>query len=439
MIFSIKKNAFALFFLINIFVIPACQDDEVMSPPPPEPECQDTVLINNVIITPHAENTLRMNVTFETSENVDTYINYWLTDDSDKTKSSILSSNSNTHQITLINMLAESDYIFQIVAVVDSCEYLSETYNFITEALPPEVFVPTPQNLSLDFDGYILTHSGLPGVVFAMDSRGRVVWYEVFDEIVRLHTVSEKNTLAVLLGPLDYLEMDFFGKELRRYQYTVDYDDLIHHELQQNEAGDMLTLGTVSRNYDLSSVGGSTDEQVVSDDIIQFAPDGTEKWRWSLLDHANPLDDSDILTTRTDWTHCNALAFDTDGNVLLSVRNFNQIWKVNIQDGSVMWRLGINGDFTMDTDDYFYMQHAVRLMPDGDLMLYDNGGVRETSRALVFDIDEANMTATTNLKIELPEDFYSNIQSNCMMIGEDKVLFAKRFLLLIYQGHFFGM
>ncbi len=425
-IHSLKKCAFLLYLLIIIFIIPACENDEMPPPPPPDSACQDTILINNVVIKPHTKNKLRVDVEFETSDNAETYINYWLADDFDEMKRSVLSENSSVHNITLINMLAESDYVFQAVAVLDSCEFFSELYTFTTEALPGTLPQVIHHNLDLNFDGYILAHTTAPGAVFVLDNQGRIVWYEVFDGLAQVHTLSEKNTLAVMLGSLDYLEMDFFGNEFRRYQYNADYSDLIHHELLQNDEGDMLTLGIHAQNFDLSSVGGGTSEQVISDNIIQFAPDGTEKWRWNLFDYANPLDDPDILVTRTDWTHSNALAYDTDGNLLISVRNFNQVWKVNTQDGSVMWRLGINGDFSMDADDHFYLQHAIHLTPNGDLMLYDNGknGVRETSRALVFELDETNMTATTNLKIELPEDFYSYFQSSCAMVDEDKVLFA---------------
>lgn len=431
----LEKYIFTLFFLITIFIIPACQDDEIPPPPPPDSGCPDTVLINNIIITPHTKNKLRIDVEFETSENIDAYINYWLADDLNEVKRSILSENLTTHKIMLINMLAEEEYIFQAVAVVDSCEYFSELHTFTTEALPATVPQVTHHNLSFNFDGYILAHTSAPGAVFVLDSRGRVVWYEIFDGIAQVHTLSEKNTLAVMLGSLDYVEMDFFGNELRRYEYSEDFTDLIHHELLQNNEDDMLTLGVTSQNYDLSSVGGGASEQVISDNIIQFAADGTEKWRWNLLDYANPLDDPNILITRTDWTHSNALAYDTDGNLLISIRNFNQIWKINTQDGNVMWRLGINGDFAMDSDDYFRRQHAVHLTPNGDLILYDNGenDIRETSRALVFDIDETNMTATTTLKIELPEDFYSDRQSNCMMVGDDRVLFANSIQRAIFM------
>jgi len=116
----LEKYAFILFFLITIFIIPACEDDEMPPPPPPNSGCQDTVLINNVIITPHTKNKLR---------------------------------------VALINMLAEEEYIFQAVAVVDSCEYFSDLHTFTTEALPAEVPQITHHNISFNFDGYILAQS----------------------------------------------------------------------------------------------------------------------------------------------------------------------------------------------------------------------------------------------------------------------------------------
>ncbi len=407
-------------------VIAACQDDEVPPPPPPQNECQDSVSFSNILITPHSDNSLRFNLTFQTSEAVQAHVKYWLSDDSTQVKHSALSPASTQHNIDIINMIAESEYHYQIVTRLDTCDYASDIHTFTSGELPFQVPQLTLHNTALDFDGYIMAHTSAPGALFAIDHRGNIVWYQAADQLIKVHTLSPKNTIAVMLGSLDYIEMDYLGNPLRHYKYGMDFQTLIHHELLQTEEDDIFTLGIASRNYDLTSVGGSASEQVISDDIIKFAPDGSETWRWSLLDHANPLDDPNILNTRTDWTHSNALTLDTDGHLLLSVRFFNQIWKINIQDGSVIWKLGINGDFSMNPDDYFYRQHAVHLTPDGDIMLYDNGlaDTRATSRALVFDINENDMTATTTVKVELPDTYFSHQQSNCMMTDNDKILFA---------------
>ncbi len=67
-----------------------------------------------------------------------------------------------------------------------------------------------------------------------------------------------------------------------------------------------------------------------------------------------------------DWTHSNAVVYSKDdGNILVSVRHQNWVLKVNyadgVGDGSILWRLGQGGDFTMiggtDPTDWAYAQH----------------------------------------------------------------------------------
>ncbi len=78
------------------------------------------------------------------------------------------------------------------------------------------------------------------------------------------------------------------------------------------------------------------------------------------------------------------------------------------KSGDLLWRLGPGGDFTLSgPGELQYHQHAVEVQDDGSLMLYDNGNdrpgtdpnspdvnQRPYSRAVLFDLDEANKTVT---------------------------------------------
>jgi arylsulfate sulfotransferase len=59
-----------------------------------------------------------------------------------------------------------------------------------------------------------------------------------------------------------------------------------------------------------------------------------------------------LATVAQDWLHANSLWYDpADGNLVISLRNQDWIVKVAYQNGagngSVVWRLGNQGDFTM--------------------------------------------------------------------------------------------
>jgi arylsulfate sulfotransferase len=86
-------------------------------------------------------------------------------------------------------------------------------------------------------------------------------------------------------------------------------------------------------------------------------------WTWSTFDH---IDISHAPFGYPDWTHANALAYSPDdGNLILSMRNQDWVVKIDyrdgVGDGSLLWRLGPGGDFTLPTGEapieWNYGQH----------------------------------------------------------------------------------
>ena len=130
-----------------------------------------------------------------------------------------------------------------------------------------------------------------------------------------------------------------------------------------------------------------------------------------------------------DWTHCNALVYMPDGNLLLSSRHQSWVLKIQYLDGlgngDVLWRFGPDGDFTLTPNDptqWFWDQHyPVLLKVDGSkitLGLFDNGNQRPHdgqqcyltnscySRGVIFDLDESTLTADIAWQYKLP---FSNL------------------------------
>jgi hypothetical protein len=84
--------------------------------------------------------------------------------------------------------------------------------------------------------------------------------------------------------------------------------------------------------------------------IVEWDPQ-TQKpvWSWNGFDH---LQVSHAPFGLPDWTHANALLYSPDdGNLIVSMRNQDWILKLNYADGagdgSVLWRMGPDGDFTL--------------------------------------------------------------------------------------------
>jgi arylsulfate sulfotransferase len=222
----------------------------------------------------------------------------------------------------------------------------------------------------------------------------------------------------------------------------VDVDSM-HHEIHPMPNGNLITIST-----ELLQVGGFTKPmcgetpdkftgtyQLIADVIVEFAPDtGKVVHEWHLADYFHPQTnpaDANICPFAPafavpvfmyanfgdvkDWTHANAVVFDPKRNALIvSSRHMDAVLAIKYADdaagksGDLLWRLGPGGDFTLSgTGEMQYHQHAVEVQDDGSLMLYDNGNDRPGtdanspdvnlhpySRAVLFDLDEANKTVT---------------------------------------------
>jgi len=125
-------------------------------------------------------------------------------------------------------------------------------------------------------------------------------------------------------------------------------------------------------------------------------------FEWHAKDHF-AFDDVDTFygykaaDGSVDWTHFNSAGVDSDGNILLSSRNFNEVTKINRKDGSVMWRMGgKKNEFRfVNCPVPFYGQHDARRIDNGHVTLFDGGNARNPhgARALEFEIDEVKKIA----------------------------------------------
>jgi hypothetical protein len=103
-----------------------------------------------------------------------------------------------------------------------------------------------------------------------------------------------------------------------------------------------------------------------------------------------------------DWTHSNSLDVLPNGDILVSNRHLDQLIAIKPDFTGIDWKLGgLGSDFTFpNPSDQFYHQHYARMLPNGDILLFDNGNLRpqdqggEYSRALELKLDFKTMQAT---------------------------------------------
>lgn len=396
--------------------------------------CDRSAGFVDVDLKGHATNNLRFSLSFKTPRPATAYVSIWPKAAPSEVNNTRLTAWGSTHELSLFNLKPQTDYQFKIFGQEEGgCQYQSKLYGFRSGTVP--IGIPKPQwtfNETSPINGYLFIQKRTsPGSIYIMDGRGEVVWYQQFSRRVKLSHWTPERTMLILLGDETHknsagdeiVEMDLSGRELLKLKSgKADFQDIVHHEVIKDSVGNIIMLVYDVRHFDLSSVGGKKDEKVIGDAIVKLDREGKELWRWSVYDIRNPLDDPAILDKKNDWGHANAVSVDKDGHYLVSFRDWNQIWKVDADNGKLIWKLGEGGDFIMDQDDYFNGQHAIHINKNGDYMLFDNGREYGNSRALAFHLDEVRMTAKTTLKAGYPNTLFTDAMGSAYLMDNDNVL-----------------
>ncbi|WGX94591.1 aryl-sulfate sulfotransferase [Nocardioides sp. L-11A] len=160
---------------------------------------------------------------------------------------------------------------------------------------------------------------------------------------------------------------------------------------------------------------------------------GHEVYTWDSGDHVDPAETT--AGAASDWAHLNSIEILPGGDVLASFRHLSAALRIAWSDhsghqrGDVVWRLGgrrNDFDFVNDPLGGPCAQHTVSRLPDGHLLVFDNGSValgatpsycldpadrlgptvnRAVTRVTEYALDETALTATLVRSWEHPDRF----------------------------------
>lgn len=316
----------------------------------------------------------------------------------------------------------------------------------VTQALP-QFSVINPIDATTSSENIVL-HSILLGrdlksYVVATDLAGRVVWYfepgpagyfgplltrPVQGGTMLIH-LSDLRTDGVVEQVLR--EIDLAGNALRETNVDrineqlaergADRITALSHEGIRLPNGQTLVIAYVERI--MNDIQGAGPVDILGDMVIALDANMQVVWTWNTFDHLDPrrrasLDERcgqqdnglpvigcpllKLARQANDWTHSNSVAYSAaDANLLVSIRNQDWVVKIDYRDGAgsgkVLWRLGKDGDFTIDdgAEAWFSHQHDAHYHGQ-NIILYDNGNLRCRqrgagchSRGQLYNVDEA--------------------------------------------------
>ena len=370
----------------------------------------------------------------------------------DKTSFTITGSKSGSHSGKIIlvennrKIIFEPDMPFEydekITVIFNSGNYIKQNKNQLLELTFETVNIQTTNHVfkkNKDFYSYDLfignENSDFPGEIPELSvtinnspSAGKIFMSNFpFTNIPNVpHLIIADNTGEIYTGvklPTNALDFKretngnlvYFNSMFSKYYELNNEYKLIDsfycgngyitdgHEIKilNNEHALLMSYDTQTVNMSQLVQGGNPNCLVIGLIIQEIDQNKNVVFQWRSWDHI-PITDAqhqDMTAEYLDYIHGNAIDQDSDGNILISSRHLDEITKINRETGNIMWRLGgPDNQFTFlnDPDNGFTFQHGIRRLPNGNLILFDNGNFHTPphSRAVEYTIDETNMTAT---------------------------------------------
>jgi hypothetical protein len=335
---------------------------------------------------------------------------------------------------------------------------------------PPAVVVTNTNAATAGGDIFTAPYNG-PGQAGPMifDESGELVWFQAVpsNDAAADLKVQQLGGKPVLTWWQGYIPPAGFGKgeeiiddasyhQIGRVHagngYKVDL-----HEFKITPEGTAIFTSFEPLRCDLSSVGGPRGG-AVTDSLMQEIDlhTGLVRKEWHSLDHV-PLASSysSAVTTSTsspfDFFHLNSIDPLANGHTLISARNTWSLYELNTQSGQILQTIGgKQSTVKLASGTRTAYQHDAEVLPDGNISIFDNGGVpmvHPQSRALIESVTPSAGTALV-AQYEHPTALRSGSQGNIQNLANGDVFIgwgAEPYFsefssagTLLYDAHFHG-
>ncbi len=345
-----------------------------------------------------------------------------------------------THTVPILGLYADYANSVQVQLVNPEGQALADTTLTIqTGPLPanmPTVSVAQgtpPSGLGGDFSLVSNFSVSNPQIPLVLDNYGDIRWlldYSSSPELAHLsydcgiNRLKNGNYYFGDIATSRLYEVNVFGAIVNRWDLP---GYAFHHEVYEKPDGNFLV--SVSKAGSTHPDGTPTIEDYVVE-VDRHANQLVHTWD---LKQAFNENRHALETDPTDWLHVNALLYDPSDNTIIVSGRYQGVAKLTY-DNQVKWllaphrgwgpnRLGqdlrqqlltpldaggaaiadtavVAGSANHPDFEWNWYQHSIQLMPNGDLLLFDNGTNRNFirnaathySRAVVFHIDPAAHT-----------------------------------------------
>ncbi|MBN1781384.1 aryl-sulfate sulfotransferase [bacterium] len=282
--------------------------------------------------------------------------------------------------------------------------------------------------------GYIFcNYEGQRYYNLILDTDGNPVFYWIVPDSRRDFKVQDTGVLTMTVrsgfGGGGFIALDNTYAVVDTFFAPAGYQ-IDEHDLLILPNGHYLVTMLDTHVMDLSHKvpGGRKNAHVTGYHLVEMDLADNPVFIWRCWDYYDITDAEYVSLTQNyiDFLHTNSIAVDLDGNYLITPKLLNEITKIDSRSGDVIWRLGgKKNQFTfVGFEDFVYMQHALRVLDNGNYTIFDNGNYHNPpySRALEFRVDEAAMTVTRVWEFRDTPDRSSPYQGNVQRLPNGHTL-----------------
>lgn len=351
------------------------------------------------------------------------------------------------HELAMLRLRAATPYEVRAFALdAAGCPSTAATATFTSGELPEQL-----RSFELRASGratfpLVLTDIRPPGSdamwMVAVDQEAQLVWYypipsliDTADSTITIVRLASGNWLY-LARSFGFEEITPDGRWERRFPLSKLGGMRPHHDIFQLPDGRILFIAYENRRVDDTANGGPPDRRVRGDTVNVFDPaTGSVQRVWAAFDALDPRERPAHWLNKIedggyeDWTHMNSVQLGPSGNVIVSIRNLDQVIALSADFATVQWKLGgLDSSFSFpDESDRFWGQHSVTELPGNRILVFDNGTFRpdgdsDYSRALELELDFQTMTARKVWEYRHDPDLFSDRKGNTVRMPSGNTL-----------------
>jgi Arylsulfotransferase (ASST) len=332
----------------------------------------------------------------------------------DRTENAITPWQSADSSIVVLGLKPGQTYLMGVESLVDGSAVSSSTKSYTTPPLPSALAQIQMNIQGTMSGGYSVTSiGGSDGddYLIIFDSLGTIRWFRDFgtQALFAIEQQQDGHITAFVGGSNGfnasvglYVEVTPTGDSVRSITavgspYTDPHELLEGFDPRGNRRADYL-FGYGFETVDRTAIGGGPSDIIAVHQVLRINTAGKVDTLISGAEHWN-ADDDVAPPLIGDLDHPNSIDFDLDGGVIVSYRNLSAIVKVNRRTHEFVWQFGgTHNQFTLVGDPLggFAGQHTARILPNGHLLIFDNGWNHspQQSRAVEYDLDTVAKTAT---------------------------------------------